>query len=440
MEHTATIDRYVSSYLQRQDYFRRSAELCHDQCREVLEQNGIRHIATYRAKRLERLREKLYQRATEGHRYEDDHDIEHDIVDLAGVRVALYFPGDAVNTAKVLTAQFEVQHTRTFPLDQERRGARIYKYRFPGYSATHLRARMRPDTLDPKERHYAHAQIEIQIASVFMHAWAEVEHDLVYKPLRGELSIGEYSLLDQVNGLAFSGEVALEQLQRVMRDRIAESERRFQSQFDLAAYIHRALSAPETPPMGRADQLLRFLAKLSLDKPMLLEPFLQSLRTSTEPRPFVDQIVDLIVASDPRTAKTRLDLWKGIGATTSESDLAPNDSASKANGDGAERRLRKRWSTFDSAARAVLGRLQPSPSALQPHAWMDREALEKNLGFDGNTSAAIIAAHQACVRLLADKWTGTDEQLRSHANTLEGAIRRLYVQFPGMIDDARSEG
>ena len=29
------IERFVASYLQRQDYYRRSAEICRDQCREA---------------------------------------------------------------------------------------------------------------------------------------------------------------------------------------------------------------------------------------------------------------------------------------------------------------------------------------------------------------------------------------------------------------------
>jgi ppGpp synthetase/RelA/SpoT-type nucleotidyltranferase len=37
----------------------------------------------------------------------------------------------------------------------------------------------------PAEERYSKACIEIQVASVLMHAWAEVEHDLLYKPLIG---------------------------------------------------------------------------------------------------------------------------------------------------------------------------------------------------------------------------------------------------------------
>ena len=43
-----------------------------------------------------------------------------------------------------------------------------------------------------------------------MHAWSEVEHDLIYKPLQGTLSKEELAILDELNGLVLAGEIALE--------------------------------------------------------------------------------------------------------------------------------------------------------------------------------------------------------------------------------------
>ena len=36
---------------------------------------------------------------------------------------------------------------------------------------------------------------------MLMHAWSEVEHDLVYKPFSGNLSASELAILDEINGL-----------------------------------------------------------------------------------------------------------------------------------------------------------------------------------------------------------------------------------------------
>ena len=47
---------------------------------------------------------------------------------------------------------------------------------------------MQDSSLDETQKQYATAKIEVQVGSVLMHAWAEVEHDLIYKPESGELS------------------------------------------------------------------------------------------------------------------------------------------------------------------------------------------------------------------------------------------------------------
>ena len=56
---------------------------------------------------------------------------------------------------------------------------------------------MREESLDRSQKKYTTARIEIQVASVLMHAWSEVEHDLVYKPLQGTLSDEELAILDR---------------------------------------------------------------------------------------------------------------------------------------------------------------------------------------------------------------------------------------------------
>lgn len=79
---------------------------------------------------------------------------------------------------------------------------------------------MKEDSLDKSRIKYAPVRLEIQVASVLMHAWSEVEHDLVYKPLQGTLSDEELAILDELNGLVLSGEIALERLQAAGNERI----------------------------------------------------------------------------------------------------------------------------------------------------------------------------------------------------------------------------
>jgi ppGpp synthetase/RelA/SpoT-type nucleotidyltranferase len=74
-----------------------------------------------------------------------------------------------------------------------------------------------------------------------MHAWSEVEHDLVYKPLQGSLSEDEYAILDELNGLVLAGEIALERLQRAGESRVSTSGREYRSNLDFDFCIDVAL-------------------------------------------------------------------------------------------------------------------------------------------------------------------------------------------------------
>uniref|UniRef100_A0A914YW84 RelA/SpoT domain-containing protein n=1 Tax=Panagrolaimus superbus TaxID=310955 RepID=A0A914YW84_9BILA len=120
---------------------------------------------------------------------------------------------------------------------------------------------MSDSTLNESQKRYSEAKVEIQVASVLMHAWSEVEHDLVYKPLQGALSEEEYAILDELNGLVLSGEIALERLQRAGELRASTRGREFTNHYDLAASlldlarIHLSVGDVTQAAMGRVDVL-----------------------------------------------------------------------------------------------------------------------------------------------------------------------------------------
>jgi hypothetical protein len=137
-----------------------------------------------------------------------------------------------------------------------------------------------------------------------MHSWAEVEHDLVYKPLQGNLSQDEYAILDELNGLVIAGEIALERLQRAGESRVAEKGRAFSNHYDLAAFLLNQaaaiLKSPEPEALlGRINVLYRLLADIDKATPDALQPYLESLTTDFERRPLADQIIDKLLAESP---------------------------------------------------------------------------------------------------------------------------------------------
>lgn len=310
------IEDFIGRYRREQDFYDQAARLVMQSLESKIQAEGIRAIVTYRAKNASRLEPKVRERDKAKH-YTTVEQIYDDIVDLAGVRVALYFPAQREQVGHLIRELFLVGKEKLFP---DLTATPAYKKRFSGYAATHYRVRLREATLADAQKRYGEAQVEIQVASVLMHAWAEVEHDLVYKPLQGELSIDEYAVLDELNGLVIAGELALERLQRAGETRVASGDRRFSNHYELATHILSEISKrgitigkPDTE-LGRVDFLFEFLRRLQLLQSRELSPFLDALSDDFDGRAISEQIVDQLLIQDA----SRYTTWHEItGASDS---------------------------------------------------------------------------------------------------------------------------
>lgn len=212
------IDNYINQYEKEYDFYKQLARLGHDVLETEIINRGIKALVSNRAKRVDRLKEKITKR-NQKKNYKTKSAIEQDIVDLAGIRVALYFPSERKIVGQVIQDHFEVIETKEFPTNPHKPK---HNKRFSGYWATHYRVKLKKS--DEVENRFTKTVFEIQIASVLMHAWSEVEHDLVYKPFSGDLSEDELAILDEINGLVLTGEIALERLQKAITDRTAKQE------------------------------------------------------------------------------------------------------------------------------------------------------------------------------------------------------------------------
>lgn len=91
-----------------------------------------------------------------------------------------------------------------------------------------------------------------------MHAWSEVEHDLVYKPYSGDLSKEELSILDEINGLVLTGEIALERLQSAMATR-TEKSTKIDDKYELTNYIFNWFKNKDNVKFGNTYLINNFL-------------------------------------------------------------------------------------------------------------------------------------------------------------------------------------
>jgi ppGpp synthetase/RelA/SpoT-type nucleotidyltranferase len=241
-EKYTVIEAFLKNYKHEVDFYDEVAHLVQDKLDQALQDAGIKAVVSSRAKTPDRLRKKLYKR-NQKRNYKTFRDIDDDIIDLAGCRVALYMPADRDAVGKLIEKLFvPVRPPKSFPeASKPEEGDTL------GYTATHYLVRLRPETLRKKELRYADTQIEIQVASVLMHAWAEVTHDLLYKPEKGELTPEEKAALSNLNRLVQEGERELEKLQFAIEGRTDTSLR-----FEIAAALATSLKARS---MGKTASL-----------------------------------------------------------------------------------------------------------------------------------------------------------------------------------------
>jgi ppGpp synthetase/RelA/SpoT-type nucleotidyltranferase len=247
------ISSFIADWVQIKYFYLEAASIAQELCETLLASHAIRAIVTHRVKQGHRLEAKLGERIRKlGRDYRSSSEIREDVVDLAGVRIALYFPSDREKIEKIIHDAFTVVKHKSFPEQDNTRFSDTtsaatetsldFQQRFNGYSADHYRVQMRVENLATKKIRddfgKTNPVIEIQVASVLMHAWAEIDHDLVYKTLTGSpASQQELRLLDATNGLVHTGEVLLQQLQTAMDTRVAYQNKPFSEQYELLSFL-----------------------------------------------------------------------------------------------------------------------------------------------------------------------------------------------------------
>jgi putative GTP pyrophosphokinase len=97
-----------------------------------------------------------------------------EIEDICGIRIICYYQSDVDKISEVLRDEFTVIENQ----DKET----LLKADQFGYRSTHFIVKIKKEwNKAPNYRGLENLKAEIQIRTVLMHAWAEIEHKLVYK-------------------------------------------------------------------------------------------------------------------------------------------------------------------------------------------------------------------------------------------------------------------
>lgn len=318
------IDDFMNSYSKEYDFYNVVCEKIEKVVSEKLRGAGIRAIVSSRAKSPIRLKNKLIKRNTSKN-YLTTTSIHSDIPDLAGIRIAIYFPSDAEKVDEIIKNEFEIHEVKHFPekkedLDNSKYNG--YAKRFSGYLAGHYRVSLK-DKKTVDDIRYNSARAEIQVASVLMHAWSEVEHDLVYKPLQGSLSREEYMILDEINGLVLAGEIALERLQEAGEKRTSEKNYSFKNHFELAGYILKKENTSYDRETGNFETLFKLLNELDINNSSKVDELFKEIEKSNKtvvepddnkeasPKDIVTLMVEKIISDfGAKSMRALFSLWE----------------------------------------------------------------------------------------------------------------------------------
>ena len=133
----------------------------------LLKENNITYLSVYyRVKEIESFSNKVAKKG-----YIDPFD---EIEDICGVRIICYYQSDIERIEKILKTEFIVTENQN-----KEKGLKFDQF---GYRSTHSIVKINNNWLNtPNYRGLQNLKAEIQIRTVLMHAWAEIEHKLAYK-------------------------------------------------------------------------------------------------------------------------------------------------------------------------------------------------------------------------------------------------------------------
>lgn len=133
----------------------------------LLKENGISYLSiNYRVKDHDSFLGKIERK-----NYISPFD---EIEDICGLRIICYYQSDIEKIKEIIRKEFE-------PLDDENKEENLDFDQF-GYRSFHFIIKIKKEWLaTPNYRGLQDLKAELQIRTVLMHAWAEIEHKLAYK-------------------------------------------------------------------------------------------------------------------------------------------------------------------------------------------------------------------------------------------------------------------
>jgi ppGpp synthetase/RelA/SpoT-type nucleotidyltranferase len=258
----AIIEGAVDRYWREFDRYAKLSEFVGEACRKLLDLNVIRGSVQWRAKNPDRLRAKLEKwLANDAHAAElvNVDSVFQVLKDLAGARITTYVESDREKVVESLVKRFSGVGNAAVVPDKKDEAGKFYR-------ATHCIVALKDDDLVGRYQNLKGLGCEVQVCSLLAHVYNEVEHDLRYKPLAGNLSGREISLLDGLGHLVATGDIVINQTLEAVEERQKQNKDAFEDEYDFVARM-RPLFPEATNFATYAGQLYEACLKLGLNSP-----------------------------------------------------------------------------------------------------------------------------------------------------------------------------
>lgn len=248
-------------YLREYDRYSKMADLVYQKCLEIVQKKlTVRATVQRRAKNPKSFSDKL-RKPEFRDRFNSTNEVFEQISDLAGVRIATYLESDRQSVVEEIRQAFVGRNGEQPAIDiKDRNEARRH------YRATHCQVYLAEEDFAGANANLEGTTCEIQVCSLLAHVFNEIEHDLQYKPLSGQLSEAEHEFIDQLGLLTKAGDLTIKRLLSETDERLSHRTGEFDDVHDFVARMRKELDA-ETEFSGNAGQLFDELQALRINTP-----------------------------------------------------------------------------------------------------------------------------------------------------------------------------
>lgn len=254
--HDNTIEECVARYIREQDRYAKMAEYVYEKCQDIVRRLGVHATVQRRAKNPASFGEKLKKNRE---KYSDIDHVFHQISDLAAVRIATYLESDRDRVVEAIIKEFAGLLGNPPAVDKKDCTEKLYR-------ATHCQVYLKDTEINGINENLQGTTCEIQVCSLLAHVFNEIEHDLVYKNLKGEPSDSERDQLTSLANITKVGDTTIKTLFEATIARRQSTEGEFSDVYDFI-YRMRPSFPQSTNFSNNAEQLYDILNKLGLDTP-----------------------------------------------------------------------------------------------------------------------------------------------------------------------------